>query len=420
MKKIINSIKKTPMLWFFLLICLIYFPQAIISPAENVQVAIMTLFGIDIKDSEYEISGLALVPLNDQMFSENYKFVSAKGESLAKAIKNMQIQIGKFVGLTHTSVVIVGDEVAKNEMIDALDTLSRINNLGNDTIIINSKSAKDLVKASLNIDATTGKKLNDIVFFNEIVTFSTETDIESFYKGLFSPVKSSIVGKISLVSEESSGISSGSEENSAAGGSGSGGLSGSSGDQKGAAEKPNTVANRGEAIIFREGKKIADLSKEEVVGLNWINPQTNFEAIEVKNIKDEIFDGESLFFEVQDKRVRNVVRFVDGKPQIHFQIDLILHLEEIVNSNGKKQDYLSQKSYLTKTVQEKIGNEVKGSFSKSWDKLVENKTDVLGIYNICMKQGSKQFKKFLNEIGNKEDFLKWTKITISVSSSSVS
>jgi len=116
MKKRIKNAFKNPMLIVLALIIIIFTPQAIYSPGQNRDVGVVVGIGVDKKDDEFEISLLTFIPTAQQSFEQMNSVISGKGETIAKALYNAQIAMGRKVGLSHAKTTIVNQELMQNDV----------------------------------------------------------------------------------------------------------------------------------------------------------------------------------------------------------------------------------------------------------------------------------------------------------------
>lgn len=423
MKRLYQKIKKTPMLIVFLIILIFFTPFYILSPGENRNKAIVTAIGIDKgEQAEFEVSLLTFIPTANPTYLETNSVVSASGDTIAKALYQAQILIGKKIGLSHARTTVVGEAVLQEDIAPSVDYLSRIASLSENTVFISTNGkAKDFLLASQTLGEDIGLKLDQLISYDVKKVYVTETTLESFYEGYFSPVKTSIIGYLQLVDESESNIASmdssqsgesGSSGGSSGEGNSSGGGSGGSGSGQGGSSEKKKIVNNGDVLLLKNGKKVQVLSEEILQGINVVNKRAIGQIIRIENVEDGEFDGSDLSYAVRKKDVKNNLKMENGRPIMSYTIDLGLELIEI---DGKKDDLKVNSEYtlLTDQISMLIEEKLKKQFTKSLNLLRENKTDVLGL-TLLMQTSGGEFKRFYNSLDEKDDILNHINFQISV------
>ena len=91
--------------------------------------AITTAMAIDKKDDKYEVSILIANSRNKQSSSENGEsqtvVYSATGDTIADAMKNIDLENPRQTYIGHLAALIINEEVAKEGLVDVLDLLLR-------------------------------------------------------------------------------------------------------------------------------------------------------------------------------------------------------------------------------------------------------------------------------------------------------
>lgn len=248
MKRAIKHLLYTPMLIVFIFILIFFAPFAIFQPGENKTRAIITAIGIDKIDNQYELSLLTFIPTPNQTYLETNSVVSGKGPSIAEAIADAELTLGRKIGLSHAKTTVVNEAMLDEDVAKDIDYLGRVASLAENTIFVcTDNSARELLMAAQTLQDNVGLKLEQLINYNASKIYVTDTSLEAFYKGYFSDVGASIIGFFTLGEgnsvgqggSEGSGNSAGAEGSSGSGQSGSGGgeasgmSSGGKGSQQG-------------------------------------------------------------------------------------------------------------------------------------------------------------------------------------------
>jgi hypothetical protein len=233
--------------------------------------------------------------------------------------------------------------------------------------------------------------------------------LESVYGETISPNKALLLGVITIREDE--GI-----ENS--GGQSGGGSSeeGSSGGQSSSSEQ-NTkkLANLGNAIIIKDGKKVLDLSFDQMFALSWGRNRKEFGVLELRDYSDNVFTNADLNFYVFKNKAKLKTKFENGIPICEVSISPELMLNEtsqdIVNKEFYKSTYhLDSDSVLISNINKRIGSD----FSESLKTTLANNIDILDVYDIFYSNNNKEFKNYLANLENPDDYVLGVEFRINV------
>ena len=403
MKRKIKIIFKMPMVIVFIIILIFFTPFAIYSPGENRNRGVVTAIGIDRMDNEYEISLLTFIPTANQSYQEKTSVISGKGDSVAQAIYNAQIAMGRSIGLAHAKTTIVNENLLEEDVSTTVDYLSRVASLPENTVFVcTNKTAKEVLETSHDLVNDLGLKLEQIIAYNANNLYVTDTSLEAFYKGYYSYVKSSLIGYLTLEenkqdSEELSQISSGHSESE---GQTQGSQSGSGADSQSGGQSKHIV-NQGQALLLKKGKKVALLDVDQLNGINLLNPKSVNQIIEIDGVEH---NGETLSmqYKIKNKKTLITTKFENGYPIYIAQLILGVELVEV----GGEHEALrinTEFSEITDDISAKIESKVKEQFANSINILRECDTDVLGIGRQFFIDDRKELKKFIDKIGGQEN-----------------
>ncbi len=450
------------MILVFIAILVFFTPQSLYSPGQNREVGVVVGIGIDRQADEFEVSLLTFIPTAQQSYEQMNSVISGKGDTVAKALYNAQIAMGRKVGLSHAKTTVVNQELLQNDVAEYIDYLSRVASLSENTVFIcTDTSAKELLQASISLESTVGMQLEQIIGYNAKNLYVTDTSLEAFYKGYYSKANSSLIGFISVECEDgaceegasgasqnigptqintagtgandiSSGSSmtgssrSGSNEgssstNSVSGGSGggenggssggggaggSGGGSSSGGSSSGGEKK---ILNEGKAVLLKNGKLMETLSVDLLNGINLLNIESVNQIITIKEDKEE--KPLKYSYRIKNKRISTVTNFENGFPIYGAQLILGLELVEI-DGNHENLKVNTEFSDIKPQVQKKIDQNLKKQFTDAVEVLRKNKTDVIGINEAFFKAHRKEYLHFLEEIGGADNFLDYVNFKV--------
>ena len=432
MKKIVTSIKRTPMLLALVLIALWFFPSAVIAPSESAVNAIVTAVGLDKNEQDYEVTLMTFLSHPNQSYSEQYEVISCSAPSISEAFTNASLQIGKNISLFHTHTAIVSERLLEEDIASALDYLGRVASLPQSCVLISTNvTSKQFLEFVQELDKESDINLEDLLFYTSNYVLWKYTTINSFYEGYYSPVKASILGHLTITQGDVNGIPIKNTENVVGLGSSSGGSSGgsesskSSGSQQ--SESPNQtsgaqqsggesqsssssnqlqIVNDGSCLLIKNGKMQAHMTKEQLRGLNWLNSSTSGAVITLENFSDQTFDEARLIYKVQREQVLDKVEFENGVPVYTANIKLFVSLME---ANGSKEELTESRevAYISDEVRELIEKQVKTEINSSLEFLSTQNCDTLDMYEKFYENCRAQTKNYLQTHSlQPEDFLK--------------
>ena len=411
MKHFFKKIWQTPMFLIFVLIGLFYEIPSLGNPAEINRFAIVTAVGIDKaeqEDFDYEVSLLTFVPVPEQTFTEVYKVISASGNSIEEALDYAGLYTGRQVGLSHIKTIVLSEDLFDEDVTKVLDYLMRDKEVSSSTkLIAMDGKAKDFLNAVKDLDSQSSYSVSEIVAYNEHYIYATGCSLEAFFKGYFSPTKASIVPVFSLQSGDDEGIST---ENGGGGGeqTSSGGSGGKSGGQGG-----RQIVNNGDAIVFKNGEKQKDISGDDIVKINYFRGEFKTGGITIEDFNGEPFGKASLSFDISGKKLRNKVVFENGIPTIYTDIKFTVTLSEVEQEDeqfNKDVDLYN----VTKNETSQIEKQIKREMAEALEIMREAKTDVANFYTLMYNTDKKSFKRFLDSLDDKEDYLRYTLFKTSV------
>lgn len=424
MKKPIKTLMKNPMLIVFVIILIFFTPQAIYSPGQNRERGVVIAIGIDRQAEEFEISLLTFIPTVQQSYKEMSSVISGKGNSIAKALYNAQIAMGRKIGLSHAKTTIVNEELLQDDVAEYIDFLSRVASLPENTVFVcTDNTAKEILQSSFTLESTVGLQLEQVIGFNAENLYVTDTSLEAFYKGYYGRQKASIIGFLSTASSEdeemtTTGTSEQSSSNQIDNGGEQGQNNGSqqsktsstSGEQS---QGQTQILNKGEAVLLKEGKLAEKLTVDQLNGINLLNIKSVNQIVTIDGVE---LNGymHRLSYRIKNKRLNTVTTFENGSPI--YSAHLILGLE-LVEVEGEHEHLKinTEFSKITPQIREKLDSVLKSQFTEALKVLRDNKTDVIGISDKFYKSHRKEYNKFIKKIGEEDNFINFVNFKINLS-----
>ena len=405
-KKILLKIKTSFAFAYFVAILVIFLPNAITMPSLSFRGAIVTAIGVDKIEDEVEISVLTLSSILKEEKSENSMLVSGRDSTVANAIANIESQIGRRLKMGHTGYVVISQSLATENIANVINSLSFTTKLPNTvSLVLSRESAKEILQQSNSLEQSSMYKLKEIIQNEFNVNYTKDTSLDSFLKGYYSETSTSTLGYIKIENDFSTGISS-SQQNS------------NSNQQSSSAqtsqEEKKVISFQREHAVFVNGILKYITTVEEMKGVNWVVENNLQQIITIKNVTEQGLNDATISLEVQKNIIHPKVEFLNNVPHITFNLSLKLNIVEILQSQEHVKSFKEIK--ISNDINQKIEDEIKKEISFSLGKFREEKTDVMGIYKILYFANHKKFEKFLSNLEDKNDFLKYVQVYVKVDS----
>ena len=407
MKKLIDYIKRFPMIVILIIILLFFTPLAVFSPGENRNRGVVTAIGLDFVDNEYEVSLLTFIPTANQTYKQKNSVISGKGKSVVDAISKASVAMGRDVGLAHAKTTVVSESMLAEDVAESLSLLAHIASLPENTVFVcTNTSAKEMLQNSQNLVDELGLQLEQIISYNANELYVTDTSLEAFYKGYYSFLKSSLIGYIPLVDSEDTNTDS-SVSSSQNTDTSQQEVQGDSSPQGGAqsSQSKKKILNEGEAVLLKSGKMVEKLSTYQLSGINLLNPKDLNQLIKINdvNLNGSIMD---LTYRLKDKKVLTTTKFENGYPV--FYAKLILSVE-LVETEGADENTKSNTEYseITPEIANKIEEQINKKYVTAVNLLRKNGTDVIGVTSKFFRNNRKDYKKFIENHDTPDNFIKY-------------
>lgn len=408
-----------PIMILLAIIIVVFLPPVISAEPQGFSKLMVRIISIDKMGEEYEVSVMGYIPKAASTFSENYQIITAKGNCPDIALTNISKMAGKTVGLAHSNLILVNDELCEYGLLPSLDYLVREYSLGNNSIVLNTgkEPAKDVLAAAQEMSKNLGISLLDIVDYDKTHIFATKICLEELYSKSLSPSKSLLLGVVTMkedagieISGGGSGESGSSGDESILGGSGGSGGSPSSSSKK-------KIANEGDAIILKDGKKVLDLKYEDMFSLNWGRTRKDFGLLELENYSDNVFTNANISFFVYQNNAEIKTRFENGKPICEINIKPRLMLNEIDQENVNEEFYKKTYHLTEHQLAYNLNKTIELDFSRVLKRMIENGVDILGFYEKFYSRNTTEFKEFLATLEDPETYI--SKIEVHIKADAV-
>ena len=409
MKKILKFLINRPIFVLLIITTLIFVPPLVVMQAQSQRKLIIRTLGIDLVDNEVEVTAVCYQPSNSQTFNENYTLISAKDKNLTTALDKVGDYAGKQVGLAHLSEIVVSNEFAENNLLGRLNYLIRTYPTNNSTNIINTNvSAKEFLQETLKTEGRKVGQESGIVEHNNEFVVGNYSNIEQLVASGYKPSKTMLID-ILRIADEGLDLSGEGETGGTGGGEGDSGVS--SPDEK---SKSKFLESDGSVAVVWKGNKVGELSREEILALNWINEKTEWTKLELDNFTDENINNAKVVLNVNDKSVKFDTSFEDGKPVVVANVDMKATIFEVIQEEQTEKMYFSKNMFFTKSLKNAIANKINDMFNSAYKKAQSLNADIFNFYELFNKQQTQEFKNYLQTIDNEEEYIKNIEVKLNI------
>lgn len=382
------------MILALLFIAIVFLPNAISAPPEGVQRQYVATIGLDLSPEGIELSILTHVSRNSATYNETYIINSATAESIPRALYKIATVSGRQISLTHATSIVVSEQIARQGLHNFLDYFYRNDTIANDTFVIcaMNSTAKELLAFEKDRVNSTGYGLEELLAYNSQNTFFVNSDVENFYKGYFSPTKTSVVALATLEKNTDN-------EQVLQGG-------GSSGEGASAAQNESKrIKSAGTLGLLKAGRLVDTMTEDDIFGYNLVNNQTHNIYLRINNFSDELFENATVDFNIVTNKVAYISSFENGRPVFTLNSLVSLALQSATADEVKKEYFLNSVNPLSQKMKEAVVQKLRGAFSSFMQKIIANKTDVFGVYTTLNNQHKKEFQAWLQNLQDPENFL---------------
>ena len=402
---------------FFLLML----PSTIGLPAQTDTRAIVTGVSIDKQENEFNVALQLITPQSNLSNNENIEIVEDKGDTFYECVNNLAIKLGKVVGFEHTNIIIIGDGVKGEDLMNIFDFLFRNSKITLSTIVLQSNNnAKKILETSAELNNNSSSSIqNNLSYNDEIIETSNVASVGNFFNDYFSFSKISIVPIIEEPEQDSGNTKTegqGASNGATSGSSGDSGSSGggSSGGGGNTATIEPLIKNNSESAVYKLGKFVTKLDKELTSGISLLSSRTNKGVLKVENVTDNKFYYDSkvaLKVESSKSKITPIVK--NNKLIYKVDINIYAYVGEIVDKNEKTHKIMAtDANYLTQELQQKVKDKINERIQNTLNFSKTNNLDVFKFYDKFYKYKKNDLKKVLGIYG--EDYLKACEIETNI------
>lgn len=337
--------------------------------------AIATGMAIDYEDGEYEVSLLFANGSNKEDEDTQVTVRSEKGKTIYEAIKNISLSMPKEIYISHLSVIVFSEDMAKNGLRPALDFLLRDPQSHQNFYIIVAKDTK--AKDTLTIltplaDYPSQNITANIKITEKLQGRITNASFNNFVSKILQKGSNPISNSIIIVGNEAEGTKKEEQENSVAS----------------AYTKLDTLG------LFKNDKLVGWTTMDESIGINML---LGYVEILYLNLP---CNNDNLVITSTSYKVKNNIE----KEKITVNINASGMINEVGCSVNLEDPKNIQK------YEQKAEEKMKEYINMAIDKAKSLKTDIFGYGNMIYKK----YPNYFNSIDNWDEVFSNLKIDINV------
>lgn len=337
--------------------------------------AIATGMAIDYEDGEYEVSLLFANGSNKEDEDTQVTVRSEKGKTIYEAIKNISLSMPKEIYISHLSVIVFSEDMAKNGLRPALDFLLRDPQSHQNFYLIVAKDTK--AKDTLTIltplaDYPSQNITANIKITEKLQGRITNASFNNFVSKILQKGSNPISNSIIIVGNETEGTKKEEQENSVAS----------------AYTKLDTLG------LFKNDKLVGWTTMDESIGINML---LGYVEILYLNLP---CNNDNLVITSTSYKVKNNIE----KEKITVNINASGMINEVGCSVNLEDPKNIQK------YEQKAEEKMKEYINMAIDKAKSLKTDIFGYGNMIYKK----YPNYFNSIDNWDEVFPNLKIDINV------
>ena len=323
--------------------------------------AIATGLAIDIKDNEYEVSLLFANGKKNKNEENQINVLSGTGNTIYEAINNIGLSTPKEIYISHLSVVIISDEVAKKGVKPILDYLLREPQSNENFYIILSKesNAKNVLSIIAPQSDFPSQNITSSIKINEELQGRiTDSSFNIFVSKILEKGNNPIANSIIIIGDDEKGTKKMEQENT----------------------KVSAYTKLDKIGIFKDDKLIEWANIDESIGINMLLGNINSLYITLP------CDNNKTIVKINNYKINNKV-YKD-------KININIKSSGIVNEVGCKINLNNEKE-LNK-IENEVKNEMRNKINDAIKIAKKLETDIFGYGNMIYKKYPNYYNKIKN------------------------
>lgn len=364
-------------IWLTVVLLLITVPE-FTKPAMSQTGAIVTMLYVDKADDKIKLCASVLTP--KQGTSVEYQNYTGEGKTLAEAVDNVSLTLGKEMSFAHCDVFGIGDTLCDEGVVNVLDFMTRTKRISRNAVMINFVGdIEDFAESVVTISKDKQIKLDQMMQFDKRYILTYDSNVDSFWKGYYSDISLGILPQLEVSEKETDGAI-----------------------QVELKDKKVYLVNNGSMSAFKHGKRAKVVPADMVQKINIFNLNEFTGVIMVEGVNDHIYNDADVIFNVTESKIGYTPKFENGQPIYEVKLEVTGFIEEIVDKDYDTDRLRKNKDFMSKAFIEKLTQTIEADMKEVVDYCVENNLDFLSVYNNFYHKKHKEFKSYLEEMGEEK------------------
>lgn len=370
-------------------------PQSLSTQAQLKMRVLVTGLAIDkVSDGEYLLTAQVIMPSasTDGSGVAKINLVSAKSETVAKCINKVAFSIGKTVGLSHISYVLLGNSFDGEYLPTVLDFFLRNRYINNSLVVmLTDGNASEEIKKTKYFELGTGISLQTQFIYKQSSGNGLMIPIQEFLNGIYTKSSSGMLSYVKIYEEESlANESSGKSTNS----------------QSSNKELMGRFVYDNKIGYFTRGKIVGVFEDKDVLnGVMLLNKKSKKIHLTVANVNDDVYKNATVNFFVRNKKVDLNAKFKEGKPLIKIKVNLgVVEFSEIKETEGSLKNFDAFTNFLSPAFKDRIKEKVTNDIMLAINQAKSDNCDAFGFKNMLFRSDLKNYNKYKKENGEEAIF----------------
>ena len=333
------------------------------------QLAITTGIAVDKENDNYKITIMIAnskkSSSSDGSITPSAAVYDGTGQTIYEAFKDTSLSVSKQIYLSHIDVLVLSEEVAKNNLTDVIDFLFRYPQTRNNfyLVLAKDKKASDILKVTTPLETFPSQNLaKNLEITDKLQGFTYTINFTDFTKSLVSEGISPVLPSVTIIGDTEEGNK---EENIKQ-------------------NEPTTYLKLDMLGIFKNDSFVAWAKPDESKGINIINNRIYILGVIVDYLDEKIVTEITEMktnFKVQDNKVTININTVGSIQEVNAKVNLYdpKTIDEIKNVNVDKiKEYVNKAINLAKINKTDIfgfGNYVYKNYPTKWEELKDKWDD---------------------------------------------
>lgn len=357
--------------------------------------AIVMAVGIDRTENEFVVTSQIAIPKDSKQgkSSQTVQIVST-GKTVADALDEINAKTGWYPKLVFCRLIILGETAVAKNAFDSLEFFLLDEYLSDNCLIATCDgSAKDLLNQTALVDDSGSVAMQKVLSPHaERVGSALPSTLREFAIGYFSDSKSGYLPILTTKPQQEPPQNSQGGQNGQSGGQAQGGQGGSSGqsqgEQSGGAQENKPVFSASETALFKNGKRVGKLTKEETFAFTAVEKQLKLAGYSVQ--ADEGY----CTLNIKSNRKKKKLTLNGDIPVVELRLVLTAGVTDA--TIGANADNVSDGGDIPSGAFSTAEQLLSAQITSVFEKCKALKCDLFGVNESIQKYHQKAYKKLKN------------------------